>query len=1049
MDASLENLSDIFNMTPLRPSFDASDDSHHGRAAQSSLLLEQQRPFPTIESSPTSCGGTSVHSSTEVSFFSKDGDFFHNNFQRALEAPPTSRDRSQHETNHDNATSFLGIHPSTSRGENACPPTQAPPRLHIRPITLIKKPNMPSPLARRGAAERAYLQGQLRAESHRRRKQEQHNAERKRREHNNDIMMPIDDPNDESDSADGRIRAMVDHRNKLPISEMNNPRDPLSLATSPPTILHKSLKRSVSAVLAESGIAENGNLLFFPSGVPLLDEEGEIDPHDVEIQDGDRYINDLVGGDARFTDNGEIRSVLDDSSTDDDSQSLASADVILQFGACDDEVVITNPLLKKVTLRPKMNAPNNNNTTPGPRSDCADQASPCNSITSYDVDRTFPFPSRDSFHSEGGEVLNGSESFRRLSVLSRRRSHSSSPRPIGIMYRSDSTEKIQAVGDEISNAPESYKQLSFHDAIRKLNVEPDHRPEQEHYNAARKLRENYNNMPMNNFDDATDGHIQDMIEKFKSGFSNLSLHTDDRGRDYHYHYQDTMSFATSPPTVIQKSFKRSVSAVLADSDMAENGNLLFFPGGMPLLDEENETDRHDVVECAFVMDTDSPTSVRGRKSKVVFESGSAFYEPPPMNDASPSLVAADIIWQLGANDDDELVLKNPPSTKVTLRPKTNHTIHGPQPTHINSSVSECNSSGTLSESPGQAAPFIVCTSHTSQEDTRTSLLVSNASESFRQLSHDNEIRHCANSVSKVHPEGCDIKNALESFKQFPFPIEHRFRTDSDENPDVGSGSGSKVQFAPFSTADRSNLQQLSGESLTSSAGDFSLRESLVESNYFTPDNSEQRRSICKQAGERMPKLAELENVTGASEVCTLFQGERMRVVDDEAQKSEPKYHTPDKVEHVRRDRTQVEWMRQPPNVLPNTVITNSLKPGTVLKEPLSESNYRTPDTSEKGYPRKQVGWMMPKPQELMPTRTAESDNSMSHSKADVKNQFLQEDPAKATTLSEFNYRTPETTFYDKCLSRNGHFEQMPKLPELGLPIMSLNQFRSGHSEEDL
>ena len=92
---------------------------------------------------------------------------------------------------------------------------------------------------------------------------------------------------------------------------------------------------------------------------------------------------------------------------------------------------------------------------------------------------------------------------------------------------------------------------------------------------------------------------------------------------------------------------------------------------------------------------------------------------------------------------------------------------------------------------------------------------------------------------------------------------------------------------------------------------------------------------------------------------------------------------------------------------------------------------------------------MPKPQELMPTRTAESDNSMSHSKADVKNQFLQEDPAKATTLSEFNYRTPETTFYDKCLSRNGHFEQMPKLPELGLPIMSLNQFRSGHSEEDL
>ncbi|KAL3807953.1 hypothetical protein ACHAXA_006173 [Cyclostephanos tholiformis] len=627
---------------------------------------------------------------------------------------------------------------------------------------------MPSPLARRGAAERAYLQGQLRAESLRRRKQEQHNADRKLREHDNDIMMPIDDPNGDSDSKDGQIQVMVEKRND----------DPLSLATSPPTILHK-FKRSVSAVLADSGIAEDGNLLFFPSGVPLLDEEDEIAPNDVHSLEGDHDGNGVVGGDARYMYYVESRSL--ESSTDDNSPSLLAADVILQLGACDDELVMTNPPLKKVTLRPKMNATNNNFTTLEPQSESMDQAAPCNSSASHVYDRSFLFPFRDGFRSEGGEVLNGSESFRSLSLLGRRL-HSSFPRPIGTSYRPDSTEKNQSVGDEILNSPESYKQLLFYDSIGKGGGDSVQQPELEHHNANRKLGEKSNDidLPMSDFDDATDGQIHAMIEKFKSGFADLSYRTDDGGRNHNH--QHPMSLVTSPPTILQKSFKRSVSAVLANSGIAENGNLLFFPSGVPLLDEDDDVGHHDNMDCAFVMDTDSPI----RKSEVILESGSAFDKPPPIDGNSPSLVAADIIWQLGASDEGELVLTNPLSKKVTLRPKMNATnnnnnTHGTQLTRIESGVSNSDSPKSQLQSPGQATSCIGCTSHATQEDQSNFLQVSNSSESFRQLSLDDKIGHCANF------EGHEIMNVSESLNQLYFPNELRFRTDSTDRPDLAGG----------------------------------------------------------------------------------------------------------------------------------------------------------------------------------------------------------------------------------------------------------------------
>ncbi len=188
----------------------------------------------------------------------------------------------------------------------------------------MKKPKMPSPLARRGAAERAYLQGQMRAESLRRRKQEQENAERKLMENANDIMMPInkDDLNNENVPSDGQIKTMIEnfnagfaglgqhpedldrnhHHSTFPPKKKNNPLYQMSLASSPPAILKKSFKRSVSAVLADSGIAENGNLLFFPSGVPLLDEEGEIDI-DGDSPDSAHGRHGFAGRDGSSADN--------------------------------------------------------------------------------------------------------------------------------------------------------------------------------------------------------------------------------------------------------------------------------------------------------------------------------------------------------------------------------------------------------------------------------------------------------------------------------------------------------------------------------------------------------------------------------------------------------------------------------------------------------------------------------------------------------------------------------------------------------------------------
>ena len=144
----------------------------------------------------------------------------------------------------------------------------------------------PSHLARRGVEERTYLESQLRAEEQMRRKHRMENQERKARE-----GIVIED--DENDTHNDEISALMEKfsefqlnneeilhescfRHWAPARNMKFSRDG-STAPSPPIILQKAFKRSVSAVIADSRGQEDEDacVLFFPDGLPLVDECNE------------------------------------------------------------------------------------------------------------------------------------------------------------------------------------------------------------------------------------------------------------------------------------------------------------------------------------------------------------------------------------------------------------------------------------------------------------------------------------------------------------------------------------------------------------------------------------------------------------------------------------------------------------------------------------------------------------------------------------------------------------------------------------------------------
>jgi len=278
------------------------------------------------------------------------------------------------------------------------------PQLRIRSIRSRKELKMPSPLARRGAAERAYLQGQLKAEALRRRKQAQHNERRKLRD--NATIIPADGVKDEDNSNKDILNMVEKFKFGLGLSKKKNSRQNLSeFASSPPPILKTTFKRSVSAVLADSGIHEDSNLLFFPDGVPLLNEEEESSLHEllvdataIDLENLDRERCSLDDNDDGSVDESDTKSTSQDISEDEISPSLVAADVIWQLGALScfdnpgDVNFPRNRGNKKVTLRPKM-APNNNATIErhSPR-----QFKPINSCVSPASISSSDVPSRNS-----------------------------------------------------------------------------------------------------------------------------------------------------------------------------------------------------------------------------------------------------------------------------------------------------------------------------------------------------------------------------------------------------------------------------------------------------------------------------------------------------------------------------------------------------------------------------------------------------------------------------------------------------------------------------
>jgi len=241
-------------------------------------------------------------------------------------------------------------------------PLVSAPQLRIRPIHHIRKDSekkMPSPLARRGAAERDYLQGQIKAELRERRKQRQHNEDRKMRgsisprdiEGLKDKDITSSDADVQSIANKFKLKGRV---NYLPKKTNKDSRGGFG-AASPPSLLKKTFKRSVSAVLEDSGIAEDGNLLFYPSGEQIQYEEQKTTNtlhetvEEVESPGSDDGGNNLVS---------ESPMISPSSSSDEElSPSLIGADMIWQLGEFNvilDEASTTNQVSKKITLQPKM-----------------------------------------------------------------------------------------------------------------------------------------------------------------------------------------------------------------------------------------------------------------------------------------------------------------------------------------------------------------------------------------------------------------------------------------------------------------------------------------------------------------------------------------------------------------------------------------------------------------------------------------------------------------------------------------------------------------------
>ena len=289
--------------------------------------------------------------------------------------PPTEEE-SSNSANTEEDTDILSN--LSTRMPSIPAPLASAPQLRIRPIHHIRKDSekkMPSPLARRGAAEREYLQGQIKAELRERRKQRQHNEDRKMR--GSISPKDIEGLKDKDiASSDADVQSIANKFklgtfgrdgqkgivNYLPKKTNKDSRGGFG-AASPPSLLKKTFTRSVSAVLEDSGIAEDGNLLFYPSGEQIQYEEQKTT---TTLHETVEEVESPVSDDGVNALDSKSPLISPASSSDEElSPSLIGADMIWQLGEFNvilDEASTTNQVSKKITLQPKMkyNTPEDN-----------------------------------------------------------------------------------------------------------------------------------------------------------------------------------------------------------------------------------------------------------------------------------------------------------------------------------------------------------------------------------------------------------------------------------------------------------------------------------------------------------------------------------------------------------------------------------------------------------------------------------------------------------------------------------------------------------------
>jgi len=529
-----------------------------------------------------------------------------------------------------------------------------------------------------------------------------------------------------------------------------------------------------------------------------------------------------------------------------------------------------------------------------------------------------------------------------------------------------------------------------------LKAEALRRRKQEQHNEQRKLKWNSNIPLMSCFkDDKPDEDILSMVEKFKFGFKGCAPMDGEKSLHKRSH-KDLKEFAASPPAILKKTFKRSVSAVLADSGIDEDGNLLFFPDGVPLLRDEDEAFLNEVADGTHSDRQDnSDETMFGDRSEEESVSGSTSQETSSSDELSPSLIPADVIWQLGACGFDDLASEFAmPSAKgnkkVTLRPKMNAPKNNirtlPHPNRQLKPIS-----GFKGSNNGQAKSLIQADQNKDRfkfktpdkfYPSRNDILA--ASESFQRLSfgcEDEQIDNGDHALSSERP--CQHGGIVEKKESFAF-----------SSPETGFNIKGKV------------LIDVEGTSLLPPAppSDFS------ESNYCTPDHSEHNRRR-KKLGKilKVPQLACMRGMIDLNSQRIRLQGGQPLAVEPSAEE---------------------------------------VAIGFSLKEPLSDSNFRTPDNSfnERRPFRKHPGERMPKLPEFtlpdiessLPQMRFQGGASLAldavvKEETTFSPEIIGSDPLLEKSLSESNFRTPDSSFDDRRSSRRHLGVQMPKLPEFSTP----------------